>query len=69
MTERAKKAKQKARSKRDTAILEAIPATWLDSLLTGPDAVVAKSPYDCPDIERLLQAIRERVQTIMESRR
>lgn len=68
MTERAKKAAQKARSKRDKAILGAIPTTWLDPLLTGSDAV-AKPPYTCTDIERLLDSIRNRVQTILESGR
>jgi hypothetical protein len=37
-----------------------IPMTWLDPLLTGPDAVIGKPPYGCPDIERLLNALRQR---------
>ncbi len=68
MTERAKKTEMRAKAKRDKAILAAIPTSWLDPLLSGPNEI-AKPPYHCPDIERLLQAIRERVQTIMEPSR
>lgn len=39
---------------------ECIPTTWLDPLLTGPKAVIGEPPYDCRDIENLLQAIRAR---------
>lgn len=46
------------------AIAEAadkIPTTWLDPLLSGPNAVLQGSgPWGCPDIERLLKAIKER---------
>ena len=39
----------------------AIPDTWLDPLLTGPDAVLPMGgTYDGKDIERLLSAIRAR---------
>ena len=34
-----------------------IPTTWLDPLLTGPTAALSAPPWDCPDIERLLQRI------------
>lgn len=44
------------------ALLKEIPTNWLDSLLTGPDAVIGKGPWGCPDIERLLAAIKERQQ-------
>lgn len=45
-------------------VLAAIPTTWLDPLLTGPKAVV-KVPATCPDIERLLRAIKARVEQIV----
>ena len=35
-----------------------IPTNWCDPLLTGPNAVIGKPPYNCKDIERLLNAIR-----------
>jgi hypothetical protein len=38
-----------------------IPTSWLDPLLTGPCAVIGMPPYDCRDIERLLNAIRKRM--------
>lgn len=44
----------------EQVMLDAIPTSWLDSLLTGPDAVVGKPPYGCPDVVRLLKAITER---------
>ena len=43
---------------------ESFPSNWLDTLLTGPDAVIPKEPpfaYGCPDVERLVQAIQKRV--------
>lgn len=40
-------------------IVNAVPNNWLDPLLTGPTAI--KVPAGCPDIERLLNAVRERV--------
>lgn len=67
MTKKAD-AKQKAEKKRNQAILDAIPTTWLDPLLTGPDAI-AKPPYTCTDIERLMNAVRERVKAIVEKPR
>ena len=42
-------------------ILDAIPKTWLDPLLTGPKKVLGPYPYEGADIERLLNAIRQRV--------
>ena len=41
--------------------VDAVPSNWCDPLLTGPKAVIGKPPYDCRDIERLLNAIRIRV--------
>lgn len=42
---------------------EAIPTTWLDSLLTGPDAVVdgKREGFDCREIEALLRGIQDRL--------
>lgn len=43
-------------------VLKAIPTNWLDSLLTGPSKVLPDSQsYTCPDIERLLLAVRDRI--------
>lgn len=43
----------------------AVPTTWLDPLLTGPEAVLGTrgGQWGCPDIEKLLQAIRKRMET------
>jgi hypothetical protein len=41
--------------------VEAVPTSWLDPMLTGPNAVIGNPPYGCPDIERLLNAIRQRI--------
>ena len=41
-----------------------IPSNWTDPLLTGPKAVIGKPPYTCQDIERLLNAIRPRVDAL-----
>lgn len=57
MTQRSEKQKMRA-------MVEAVPTTWLDPLLTGPTAVVGKPPYYCPDIEALLNALRKRLQEI-----
>lgn len=46
-------------------LLVAIPTTWLDSILTGEEAVVGQPPYYCQDIERLLQAIKKRMESII----
>lgn len=48
-------------SKLESRVLAAIPDNWLDSLLTGPNAVLGEPPWYCPDVERLLKAVRERV--------
>lgn len=40
-------------------VLDAIPANWLDPLLSGDDKVIHKSP--CPEIEALLRAMRARI--------
>lgn len=50
-----------------SAALSAIPTSWLDSLLTGREAVIGKSPYTERDIERLLKGLRARMQDVMVS--
>jgi hypothetical protein len=40
-------------------VMDAIPSNWCDPLLTGPEAI--NFPAKCPDIERLLNGVRERV--------
>lgn len=42
-------------------LLGCIPTSWCDPLLTG-DNKVLHSEFDCRDIERLLQALRERME-------
>jgi len=42
-------------------ILKLFPTNWLDPLLTGKDKVLGEPPYGCPDIEALLNAIKERI--------
>jgi hypothetical protein len=50
------------------AELEAcVPSSWLDPLLTGPNKVIGSHPFDCPDIERLLKAIRARIAALSPS--
>lgn len=41
-------------------ITDEVPTSRLDSLLTGPNAVLGKPPWGCSDIERLLRAIKKR---------
>ena len=67
---RMKNKKKPAPTKADLLLLavNAVPDTWLDSLLTGPDAAVGPPPYGCPDIERLCKAIRERIRTAFGER-
>jgi hypothetical protein len=55
---RTKEAAEAMASTLETAIKDMIPSNWLDSLLTGPGAVVGKPPYNCKDIENILNAIR-----------
>lgn len=47
-------------------LVACVPDSWLDSLLTGPDAVLTGAPgtWACPDIENLLRAIRERMEAL-----
>lgn len=47
------------------AVIEAIPTTWLDPLLTGPAKVLPDSYSFTPkDVERLLLAIKTRLSNI-----
>lgn len=44
-------------------LLGCIPTNWCDPILTGPDKVLPSTqPYRSDDIERLLLAIRDRMQ-------
>ena len=38
-----------------------IPTSWLDPLLTGPNAVIGEHPYDEYDIDNLLRSVRGRI--------
>ncbi len=42
-------------------MLGCIPTNWCDPLLTGENAVL-HGEFDCRDIERLLQALRKRME-------
>lgn len=44
------------------ALLACIPSTWCDPMLTGTQRVIGDPPYDCRDIDRVLLAIRYRVE-------
>jgi hypothetical protein len=48
-------------------LLACVPTTWLDPLLTGPDAVIGRYPYGGDDIENLLRAIRARITALASS--
>lgn len=49
------------------AILDCVPNNWLDPVLSGENAVVGEAPYGCPDIERLLSAIRDRLTAVLSN--
>jgi hypothetical protein len=54
------------RSRLRQEVLEAIPTSWLDSLLTGPNAVLPSGGrFDCGDIERLLSAVKDRLAALV----
>lgn len=44
---------------------EAIPTTWLDPLLSGPDRI-SPLPYNGPAMERFLHALRDRLRARAE---
>lgn len=43
--------------------IAAIPSNWIDPILTGPESALGgrAGAWGCPDIERLLNAVRERI--------
>ncbi len=45
-------------------VLDAFPNSWLDPLLSGPDKVMDEPPWSCPDIEMLIQAIKQRIEKL-----
>jgi hypothetical protein len=50
---------------RDLVIEEcakAVPTSWLDPMMTGPNSV--KGNFDGPSTERLLQAVAERIRSL-----
>ena len=50
------------------ALQDVVPMNWCDSLLTGPNAVLGKPyTYDGADIERLLRAIKGRLDAALSS--
>lgn len=62
----------KKRARRDPLVKrveDALPTSWLDGILTGPNAVIGKQPYDCKDIERVLLAVNQRVRAALKDRR
>ena len=50
-------------------LLDAIPSNWCDPLLTGPEAALhgKGGTWGCPDIERLLNGVRERLKAALMS--
>lgn len=42
-----------------------IPTNWLDDLLTGKDGL-GQPPYYCPNIERLLSKLAERLRSLLD---
>lgn len=40
-------------------VIKDIPSNWHDPLLSGED--VPKLPYNCPEIEQLLNGVRDRI--------
>jgi len=52
----------------DLELIECVPDSWLDSLLSGPTAVIGRGPYSGDDIERLCKAIRERMRGVIADR-
>ncbi len=55
----------KSEDQRCEHLIGCVPTSWLDDLLTGPNAVLKGKggTWGCPDIERLLNAIRERMRS------
>jgi hypothetical protein len=50
-------------------LIDCVPGSWLDDLLTGPNSPLKDRPagrWDCRDIEGLLKAIVGRMQKVRE---
>lgn len=62
MTKPKKATKRRKVQSASKAMLAALPSNWCDPLLTGPKAVIGNPPFNCLDIERLLNAVRARVE-------
>ena len=52
-------AEQAAAEREREACAAEVPTTWLDPMLTGDKAVIGKPPWGCPDVEKLLRAVRD----------
>ncbi len=46
-------------------LIKCVPSSWLDPLLTGPDAVVGPPPWNCLQVESLLNGIRKRMRAAL----
>lgn len=60
----AKRTKRSAGSQQRVVsrLIACLPTTWLDPILTGPQAVIeTKGPWGCRDIENIIGAIRKRM--------
>jgi hypothetical protein len=49
-------------------LIAAVPTSWLDPLLTGPDAI-GKLPFGCPEIEALMTGVSNRLRRILYEHR
>ena len=51
------------RKRFNSRLISCVPSTWLDDLLSGPNKVMLNEAgkWGCADIERLLNAVRERM--------
>jgi hypothetical protein len=58
---------KKSRERLVALVSDAFPSSWLDPLLTGPEAVVGKPPYSCRDIEALMEAVEDRVVWLLKA--
>jgi hypothetical protein len=50
-------------AKKRKPLSDLVPTNWCDPILTGPDAVLKGNggTWGCPDIERVLLAVKERI--------
>lgn len=42
-------------------LVDSLPSNWCDPMLTGPNAALGSGPWGCPDVERLIAAIKQRL--------